>query len=244
MSAPSKDAPRSGMAPLERVLEPEVMDTDEEARAYDAMDHAAVNAAFCSDLFALKPDLLSTLDVGTGTALIPIELCRRSPAARVVAIDLAASMLERAAMNVARAGLNDSISLKRVDAKALPFDDRSFSSVISNSIVHHIPDPMPVLAEMQRVIQPGGWLFVRDLIRPAEDADVVALVQMHAADADAQQRALFDASLRAAFTLDEVRALAAAIGIPSSCVQKTSDRHWTLAYKRPTDDRGGERNAE
>jgi ubiquinone/menaquinone biosynthesis C-methylase UbiE len=228
--------------PLERVLEPEVMDTEEEARAYDAMDHVGVNSAFCSDLLALKPDLLRTLDVGAGTALIPIELCRRFPAARVIAIDLAASMLELAASNVARAGLNDSIQIERADAKALPFEDGSFSSVISNSILHHIPDPKSVLAEMLRVIQPGGWLFVRDLFRPASDADVIALVQKHAAAADARQRALFDASLRAAFTIDEVRALAAALGMPSSCVQRTSDRHWTLAFKRPVEERRGERN--
>jgi ubiquinone/menaquinone biosynthesis C-methylase UbiE len=238
MSAPSKDAPSFFMlTPLERVLEPEVMDTEEEARAYDAMDHIAVNNAFCSDLLALKPDLLSTLDVGAGTALIPIELCRRSPNARVVAIDLAASMLELAASNVARAGLNDLIQLKRIDAKSLPFDDGSFSCVISNSILHHIPDPRAVLAEMLRVIRPGGLMFVRDLIRPATDADVIALVQLHAAGADDQQRSLLNASLRAAFTLDEVRTLAAGLGIPSSCVQMTSDRHWTLAYKRPLEER-------
>jgi ubiquinone/menaquinone biosynthesis C-methylase UbiE len=233
----------STQAALKRALEPEVMDTEEEARAYDAMDHAAVNAAFCSDLLALKPDLITTLDVGTGTALIPIELCRRSPSARVVAVDLAASMLELAATNLERAGLNDSVKLERVDAKALPFDDGSFSSVISNSIVHHIPDPKPVLAEMLRVIRPGGWLFVRDLIRPARDADVIALVERYAGAADDRQRALFDASLRAAFTIDEVRALASALGISSDCVQKTSDRHWTLAHKRPIEGRGGERNA-
>ena len=219
---------------LPRVLEPEVMDTEEEARDYDSMDHAAVNAAFCADLLALEPDLSQTLDVGSGTALIPIELCRRAPAARVVGIDLAASMLDLGRHNVARAGLEGAISLELVDAKALPHADGAFSAVVSNSIVHHIPEPAAAMREMLRVLRPGGVLFVRDLHRPGTDAEVTALVDQYAADANAHQRALFDASLRAALTLEEVRAIARDLGVPAEHAGMSSDRHWTLAYRRPS----------
>jgi hypothetical protein len=44
---------------------------------------------------------------------------------------------------------------------------------------------------------------------------------------------LFEASLRAALTLDEVRAMVLPLGIPESAVQRTSDRHFTLAFSRP-----------
>ena len=91
---------------MERVLEPEVMDSADEAADYDAMDHAEVNARFCEDLLALRAPLPSpVLDVGTGTARIPIELCTRAPEVSIVAIDLADHMLALAASNVARAGL-------------------------------------------------------------------------------------------------------------------------------------------
>lgn len=218
---------------LSRVLEPEVMDSEEEAREYDAMDHGAVNARFCDDLLALAPDLDPTLDVGTGTALIPIELCRRAPAsgARVVAVDLAESMLALGARNVARAGLGHAVTLRRADAKSLDHERASFACVMSNSIVHHIPDPGPVIGDMVRVLRPGGLLFVRDLLRPESDAAVRALVDTYAAGETARQRGLFEASLRAALTLDEVRALAAAHGVPASAVTQTSDRHWTLAFR-------------
>jgi ubiquinone/menaquinone biosynthesis C-methylase UbiE len=218
---------------MQRVLEPEVMDSEEEARDYDAMDHSVVNARFCEDLLALRPDLQATLDVGTGTALIPIELCRRAPAARVTAIDLAASMLALGRENVARAGLAGAITLALADAKAIKYADGAFSCVVSNSIVHHIPDPAPVIGEMLRVLRPGGVLFVRDLSRPGSDAAVRSLVDMYAAGENDRQRALFDASLRAALTLDEVRSIAASYGIPASAVAPSSDRHWTLAYRRP-----------
>ena len=75
---------------LTRVLEPELMDSIEDAREYDAMDHAAVNARFVTDLLsAFGADANARiLDLGTGTAQIPIELCRRAPRVHVTAVDL------------------------------------------------------------------------------------------------------------------------------------------------------------
>ncbi|UQA61534.1 class I SAM-dependent methyltransferase [Polyangium aurulentum] len=229
--------------PLPRVLEPEVMDSDEEARDYDAMDHGAVNARFCEDLLALGPDLRRTLDVGTGTAQIPIELCKRAPEARVLAIDLAESMLRIGARNVERAALSGAITLALVDAKDLGGGTRPFSAVVSNSIIHHIPSPIHVLREMVRVLAPGGVLFVRDLLRPADDDAVSALVETYASDQSPRQRALFDASLRAALTLEEVRVLCDELGIAREAVQQTSDRHFTIAWRHPAPmDRAGARS--
>ncbi|WP_437295780.1 class I SAM-dependent methyltransferase [Sorangium sp. So ce426] len=217
---------------LVRVLEPEVMDTDEDARAYDSMDHAAVNTAFCDALLSHNPGLAYALDVGTGTCLLPIELCRRAPAARIKAIDLSAAMLDLGRRHVEQAGLTEAIALALVDAKALPEPDETFSAVLSNSIVHHVPEPAQVLREMLRVLQPGGLLFVRDLVRPEDEASVAALVDTYAANDTAYQRALFDASLRAALSLDEVREVLRSLRIPPECAQVTSDRHWTLAFRR------------
>src|SRR6516162_4717983 len=105
------------MTHLTRVLEPEVMDTPEEARDYDAMDHGTVNRAFVTDFLAAWDGANPILDMGTGTAQIPIELCRRAKTAEVVAIDLAESMLRVGRHNVEAAGLVGRIRLERVDAK-------------------------------------------------------------------------------------------------------------------------------
>lgn len=217
---------------LDRILEPEVMDSVEEALAYDAMDHSAVNKAFVDDLLASlegRQHLLTqeTLDLGAGTAQIPVELCRRHPDFRVVAIDLSVAMLDMARNNVEVAGLTSQILLAHVDAKALPFADGRFSCVISNSIVHHIADPAPVLAEAWRVLAPGGHLFVRDLVRPPDLDTWQHLVKEYAGDATEHQRQLFADSLRAALSLEEVRTLAGQLAIPAVCRQ-SSDRHWTL----------------
>jgi ubiquinone/menaquinone biosynthesis C-methylase UbiE len=220
--------------PLTRVLEPEVMDSDEEAREYDAMDHAEVNRAFCVDLLGLGPDLHATLDVGTGTALIPIEIGRRVPSARIVAVDLASSMRRLADRNVEHAGLSGVIEVEMADAKRLPYPDGAFRCVVSNSILHHVPDPEQAIAEMRRVLAPGGVLFVRDLVRPEDDAEVAALVARYAANASPRQRALFEASLRAALRVEELRATGARYGIAPESIRKTSDRHVTIAHRVAT----------
>ncbi|HVY46454.1 MAG TPA: class I SAM-dependent methyltransferase [Minicystis sp.] len=217
---------------LVRVLEPEVMDSEEEAKDYDAMDHAVVNARFCVDVLALDPSLDRVLDVGTGTAQIPIELVRRAPAARVVGVDLADAMLRLAEDNVIAAGAGDAISLERADAKSLPYAAGSFTAVVSNTILHHIPDAEAALREMLRVLGRGGLLFVRDLVRPEDDAAVAQLVETYALGQNERQRALFEASLRAAFTLAEVREMARRLGVPEGAVRMTSDRHWTLSYRK------------
>jgi ubiquinone/menaquinone biosynthesis C-methylase UbiE len=216
---------------LPRVLEPEVMDSAEEARDYDAMDHSQVNRVFVADFLSFCSGAGTVLDVGAGTAQIPIELCRHHPTLRVVAIDLAEHMLRVGEDNVQRVGLAERIALKCCDAKRLPWPNALFAAVISNSIVHHIPEPFAVLEEMVRVILPGGALFVRDLLRPGDADSVKRLVETYAGDADAHQRKMFDDSLRAALTLDEIRALAEKLAFDPTSVTQTSDRHWTWATR-------------
>ena len=204
-----------------------MIETAEEAHDYDAMDHSEVNRIFVSDFLEEWDERNPILDVGAGTAQIPIELCLRRSTARVTAIDLAEEMLRVGRANVERAGLTERIQLERRDAKALPYSAGSFAAVISNSIVHHIPEPAAVLAEMVRVTASGGVLFVRDLLRPSDEKTLQRLVKLYASDANAHQRKMFRDSLQAALTLDEVRSLVAALGFDPATVHQTTDRHWT-----------------
>ena len=217
---------------LTRVLEPEVMDSPEEARDYDAMDHGAVNRAFVADFLAAWNGENPILDVGTGTALIPIELCRQAPAARVVAVDLAEHMIRLAEENVRREGFADRLELRHCDAKQLPFSAGTFAALISNSIVHHIPEPSCVLTDMIRVLKPGGILFVRDLLRPPDEKTLGKLVAIYAGNANAHQQQMFADSLHAALSLAEARGLVASRGYDPATVQQTTDRHWTWQLTR------------
>lgn len=217
---------------IERVLEPEVMDTAEEARDYNAMDHSEVNRVFVDDFLNTGFQSGDVLDLGTGTALIPIELCQRNENCRVMAVDLAAHMLDVARLNIEVAGLIDRIQLAQTDAKGLGHQDQMFDAVISNSIVHHIPEPAGCLQHAVRVTKIGGRLFFRDLLRPVTIQELDALVTTYTGEENEHAQQMFAESLHAALTLDEIRGLVEQLGFDSQDVQQTSDRHWTWSSIR------------
>ena len=215
---------------MERTLEPEVMDTAEEADGYDAMDHSEPNRVFVERLVELGARG-SVLDIGTGPGHIPLLVCERIPGTRVVAIDLAQHMLAHAERHRAASPFKDRVSFRLADAKGLDFPDASFDTVYSNTILHHIPDPRPFLSEAWRVLKPGGVLLIRDLFRPATPERALELVRLHAGDENDYNRELFRASLHAALEPDELAAIAAEAGLAGVELTIDSDRHMSLACR-------------
>jgi ubiquinone/menaquinone biosynthesis C-methylase UbiE len=217
---------------LDRVLEPEVMGGADEVMEYDAIDHQQVNIAFAEDFLRLPSLGPDCLDLGTGTALIPIEICRRSPSIRVMGADASIAMLDLARYHIDVHGMLDRIQLIHADAKHLIFEDAYFDSVVSNSLVHHLPDPSPMIREAWRVLRPQGWLFIRDLCRPSSMEEVEMLVATYAAGETPFSQQLLRQSLVAALNLAEIRAILDDLSIASQAVQMTSDRHWTLQVQK------------
>ena len=215
---------------LERILEPEAMDTAEEAEGYDSMDHTAANTSFVERLFELGAGG-RMLDLGTGPAHMPILICERHQDVQVVGLDLAKHMLRVAAANVERSGFGARIELCYGDAKDVGFEAAGFDTVYSNTILHHIPDPRPFLREAARLVKPGGVLLIRDLFRPENTARIDELVELYAADCDEYQRGLFGASLHAAFTPDELRSIADESGLEHAEIVIDTDRHMSLQVR-------------
>ncbi len=212
---------------MERVLEPEVMDTEAEAEAYDAMDHSAANDAFVQRLRELGA-CGRVLDIGCGPGHIPLQLVVQDSSLEVVAIDLSPAMLAIAKEHQAVCSQGHRVQFCLADAKALQFADASFQTVCSNTILHHIPDPVPFLREAWRVLEPGGVLLIRDLFRPTNAEAVQELVALHAASEPPAAQELFAASLHAALTPEELVVAARAAGIQNAEVVEDSDRHMSL----------------
>ena len=217
---------------MDRILEPEVMDTWLEATGYDAMDFESVNTAFVVDAIELDPHAIKVLDIGTGTARIPILMCQQRPQYLITGIDLAQSMLIIGQRNVADAKLTQRIKLERVDSKRMPYPDLEFDMLMSNSLVHHLPDPLSFFGEVKRLVKPGGAMLIRDLIRPENDKIVNELVASIGADYDPHQQQLFHDSLKAAFTLVEIQELIDRVGLTQVRLYQSSDLHWTIARKK------------
>jgi ubiquinone/menaquinone biosynthesis C-methylase UbiE len=213
---------------LERVLEPEVMDDWQEATAYDAMDFSAVNRDFALTAIDLHPHAVRVLDIGTGTAQIPIILCQEKSCYQVLAVDLAQSMLVLGRRNVEAAGLLQQIRLELADGKNLPYPNWEFDLVISNSLVHHLPAPFSFFCEVARLVKPNGAVLIRDLLRPDSTAEIDRIVAA-AGDYGVRQQQLFRDSLAAALTLTEIRELLTAAGMTNYQLSQSSERHWSLA---------------
>jgi ubiquinone/menaquinone biosynthesis C-methylase UbiE len=213
---------------LSRVLEPEVMDSKEDADEYAAFDNTSVNEEFVARLLELAPNSGNALDVGTGPGDISILLAERAPGLAILAIDLGEHMLAMARSNVEKAGLAHRIDVQHADAKATGRPDASFDLIFSNSLAHHIPEPGSFLREVKRLARPRAGLFIKDLHRPKDEAELQRLVEVHARGCTAYQRRIFADSLRAALTVEEVRAMCSEIGLSGVEVLRTSDRHWCL----------------
>jgi cyclopropane fatty-acyl-phospholipid synthase-like methyltransferase len=213
---------------VNRVLEPELMTDPVQAEAYASADFAAVNQAFVDRFRALFPDLARgrLVDLGCGPADIPIRLCRALPEVTVTGVDGSEAMLAPARRAVAAAGLAGRIELVRARLPGLPRIPGGFDGVVSNSLLHHIPEARVFWSEVARLGRAGAPVLVVDLHRPDTRERARAIVETYAGDDPEVLRRDFFHSLCAAFTTAEVQAQLGAAGLVGLRVETVSDRHW------------------
>ncbi len=97
------------------------------------------------------------LDVGCGSGALLRELASRSPQLALAGVDAVPAMLAQA-----RLALPAQVTLVRAWAEQLPFAEGQFDALICSSVLHYLPEPRHALAEMRRVLRPGGQLLLTD----------------------------------------------------------------------------------
>lgn len=219
---------------MERVLEPELMDDPEQALAYAKADFATENQTFVDLFRSLFPDFVKgrVLDLGCGPADIPIRFARAFPDCRVTGIDGSPAMIRLGEDAARAAGLEHRIVLCCRRLQELEPDEPA-DGIISNSLLHHIPNPVQFWDGVKRCVKPGGVVLVMDLARPGSAAEAQAMVERYAAGESPILRRDFYHSLLAAFTEDEVRVQLADAGLGRLTVERVDDRHWIAAGKVP-----------
>ena len=218
---------------MDRIPEPDTFSPSDEAAEYHTMDHSAVNRQFVDELLK-GPTGPLVVDLGCGPAGIPIELCQRSNDYEVIATDGEVEMLEIAKQEIDIAGCLGQISLNHVVVESMElFEDGMADTVISNSLLHHLDEPRLGLETAVRLTRPGGRIFIRDLSRPESVEEIETLVQTYSGNESENGQQLFRQSLHAALTLNEIRSIARGLGISEDHVQMSSDRHWTIDWRRP-----------
>jgi SAM-dependent methyltransferase len=130
-----------------------------------------------TESFARSPELSAAATLGALVEMVPSDdqarwletACGPAIVGRAIApgvasvhgVDLTPAMVEKARTEAAAAGL-DNIDFSVGDATALDFDENSFDGAVNRFSLHHIPLPGRVLAEMARVVKPGGWIVLAD----------------------------------------------------------------------------------
>ncbi|WP_037251045.1 class I SAM-dependent methyltransferase [Rhodopirellula europaea] len=240
-----------------RVLEPCPDDPAADAAAYQAMDHRQVNTTFVDDLVSGGKVGPRVIDLGCGPAGIPLIVGERwreleetgglsdsnfaEEQLQIMAVDFSVDMLELASFEIELNGMQDLVWLQQIDlTDPESLQEDLAQTIISNTVLHHLPDPITGIQVAMRALMPGGRIFIRDLFRPSSREEVERLVEEHT-DAKSEgdlapeyaPSQLLRQSLLASLTLGEAREMVASVGIPAEAVQMTSDRHWTLDWTSP-----------
>jgi len=104
------------------------------------------------------------LDIGTGPGWLLLALRRSLPEADLVGVDISAAMVSLAKGNLTRAGCAGGVEVTQAGADALPFPDESIDVVVSTGSLHHWKNPVAGLNEVHRVLKPGRWALLYDLV--------------------------------------------------------------------------------
>jgi ubiquinone/menaquinone biosynthesis C-methylase UbiE len=215
---------------MNRVLEPELMTDHDQAQAYAAADFAAVNQGFVDRFRARFPDFERghLVDLGCGPADIPIRFCRALPSVTVTAVDGSEAMLGPGRAAVAAACLESRVRLVCARLPGLTRPPAGFDGVVSNSLLHHMPQPEVFWSEVARLGREGAAVLVTDLHRPESVERAREIVEAYSSGEPEVLKRDFFHSLCAAFTLAEVEAQLREAGLGDLRCEMVSDRHWAV----------------
>jgi ubiquinone/menaquinone biosynthesis C-methylase UbiE len=157
-----------------------------------------------------------------------LRLARATPEARITAVDGSGPMLRLARQAVTAAGLEARIHLVEACLPAMPFGARTFDTVLSKDLLHHLADPRALWDEVARLGRPGAAVCVMDLVRPATREAAETIVSRAARNESPVLQQDFFNSLCAAFTPDEVRQQVSAAGLAFD-VSPIGERHLLVA---------------
>lgn len=211
------------------MLEPELMEEEAQVLAYANADFAEENQVFVERFREYFPDFRAghILDLGCGPGDIPIRLARALPLCRVTGVDASGPMIRLAEKAVALAGLSERVSFRCERFQDIVGAGQADAG-ISNSLLHHVPNPLQFWNRLRQLVKPGSPVLVMDLLRPESPEAAQAIVDRYAAHEPEVLRRDFYNSLLAAFTEDEIGAQLAQMNLTRLLIDVPDDRHWVV----------------
>ncbi len=203
------------------------MNDTAQARAYAETDFSEAHDAFVAHFRSRFPEFTrgKVIDLGCGTADVVIRFARALPDIYITGIDGAQAMLDIGLRDVEQNRVHHRIKLYKC---LLPHDVLSlgeYDAVISNSLLHHLNDPMMLWDIIIKCSRQGSPVFIMDLTRPDSTDKARELVHIHAGDASPLLQRDFHNSLLAAYREDEIRNQLKKAHLDYFSVEVISDRH-------------------
>ena len=221
---------------MKRVPEPELMEGQEQARAYAHADFEEPHSRFLSlmrDTFPVRNVGPWVADLGCGAADISIRVARAYPDCKVHGVDASQAMLDYGRKAILAAGLKCRVQLHRGYLPGVTLPRATYDTIVSNSLLHHLPDPMILWREVRRLSRNGSGVFVMDLVRPADRRRARELVRTYCGDEPKILQQDFYHSLLAAYRPDEISDQLREADLEHLEVRIVSDRHMVVAGRVP-----------
>ena len=221
---------------MKRVPEPELMEGREQARAYAHADFEEPHSRFLrllQDTLAIREVGPWVVDLGCGSADISIRVAKAYPDCRVHGVDASRAMLDYGRQAIREAGLEDKVHLHSGYLPGVTLPRPVYDTIVSNSLLHHLPDPMILWREVRRLSRPGSGVFVMDLLRPDSRGRAQELMRTYCGDEPEILQRDFYHSLSAAYRPDEVSDQLRKADLEQLEVRIVSDRHMVVSGRVP-----------
>lgn len=127
------------------------------------------------------------LDAGCGFGGMDVVLAKEIPKCEIMGIDLSDPLLGYANSSISNADIENRLQFNKGDVYNIPFEDNTFDVVFSVNMVHWINEPILMLNEIERILKPNGYLFIKDLRR--------------------SWLGIFESEIKRSFTLNEAKKL-------------------------------------
>ncbi len=218
---------------MDRIAEDELMTGEKQAKAYAFADFSEPHNLFIESFLEKFSEIHSgfndvVLDLGCGPCDITRRFATAYPDAGFHAVDGSATMLKYGQKLNEQAKLTTRIKLIETSLPDVELPQQFYHVIISNSLLHHLNNPFSLWETIQKHAKPFAHIFVMDLIRPLDEQTVKFISNEYATDEPEILKDDFENSLRAAYTVKEVRKQLDKMGLRNLQVEEASDRHMII----------------
>jgi len=213
---------------MKRLLEPELMIEPEQVSAYAEADFEEPHSNFIDLLkqYCVRVDEVKlVLDLGCGPGDITFKFAKAFPGARIDAVDGSREMLNFAE-DILEGKPEIHGKINYIHSMIQDFDSAGeYDLIISNSLLHHLSDPLVFWNKIKKLSSPETYIFIMDLLRPDTIEEAQRLRDLYVKEEPEVLQRDFYNSLLAAFEIHEIKEQVTKVGLGNLEIKQVTDRH-------------------